>query len=33
MALYIMGAAAMNFASERQRQRMLDVLFDGLRAR
>jgi hypothetical protein len=32
-ARYIMGAAAMNFASEQQRQRMLDVLFDGLRAR
>lgn len=31
VARYIMGAAAMNFASEQQR--MLDVLFDGLRAR
>jgi hypothetical protein len=27
------GAAAMNFAAERQRQRMLAVLFDDLRAR
>ena len=33
IARFIMGAAAMNFASEEQRQRMLDVLFDGLRAR
>lgn len=33
IARYIMGAAVMNFASEQQRQRMLAVLFDGLRAR
>ena len=33
VARYIMGAAAMNFASEQQRSRMLDVLLDGLRAR
>ena len=33
IARYIMGAAVMNFASEQQRQRMLAVMFDGLRAR
>jgi AcrR family transcriptional regulator len=33
IARYIMGAAAMSFASDQQRQKMLGVLFDGLRAR
>jgi AcrR family transcriptional regulator len=30
---YIIGGAAMNFSSEQQRQRLLSVLFDGLRTR
>ncbi|HEY4429078.1 MAG TPA: helix-turn-helix domain-containing protein [Solirubrobacteraceae bacterium] len=33
IARYIMGAAGMNFSSAAQRDRMLGVLFDGLRAR
>jgi AcrR family transcriptional regulator len=32
VARYVMGAAAMSFASPTQRDRMLGVLFDGLRA-
>lgn len=33
IARYVMGAATINFASTAQRDRMLGVLFDGLRAR
>jgi AcrR family transcriptional regulator len=33
IARYVMGAAGMNFSSSAQRDRMLGVLFDGLRAR
>jgi len=29
----VIGGAAMNFSSEQQRQRLLSVLFDGLRTR
>ncbi|MGO8684604.1 MAG: TetR/AcrR family transcriptional regulator [Thermoleophilia bacterium] len=32
VARYVMGAAAVNFASAEQRDRMLGVFFDGLRA-